>query len=523
MHTADDGPEVRVPVTAGAHDVGVSFVRRHWEPEGVLQPPQRGFARTTNELYLRQSRGGHRHDRRPVLARSRRRTSPSRRSGVRLPSGDGDVCRGARARDDPVDARASRLSPSGDRRRISTRCSTFYRAGSAEGGFEAGIQRGARRILASPSFLFRIEREPANSRLARSYRAQRPRPGVAAVVLPLEQHSGRRAARRGGARHAERRRPCSSSRCAGCSPIRRSQALVDNFASQWLTLGKLAGVVPDVDAYPEFDENLRDAFRQETRLFVGSQLREDRSVARAADRRLHVRERAAGAALPDPERLRQPLPARDVRRRQARRTARSGQHPDGDVVSEPHVAGAARPMAARQRARRAAAAAAARRAGAQGERRRRRSRGRSASRWKRTARTRRARRATCGWIRSGSRSRTSTRSASGAPSSDGIAGRCVGVASRRHDVRGRRRPAPAAGRAIRKTSCARSRRSCWPTRSGAASNRPTCRRSGRSPRRGAGGLPLVVAHLGIVTSTPFTMSTTRGAAIGRRSRPPAAP
>ena len=59
---------------------------------------------------------------------------------------------------------------------------------------------------------------------------------------------------------------------------RRAQALVDNFASQWLTIGKLAGVVPDVDAYPEFDENLREAFRQETRLFIGSQLREDRSV-----------------------------------------------------------------------------------------------------------------------------------------------------------------------------------------------------------------------------------------------------
>ena len=44
----------------------------------------------------------------------------------------------------------------------------------------------------------------------------------------------------------------------------RAKALVDNFAGQWLNLGKLAGVVPDVDAFPEFDENLRDAFRQET-------------------------------------------------------------------------------------------------------------------------------------------------------------------------------------------------------------------------------------------------------------------
>ena len=40
MHTADAHLEVRVPVKAGLHEVGVSFVRRLWEPEGVLQPPQ---------------------------------------------------------------------------------------------------------------------------------------------------------------------------------------------------------------------------------------------------------------------------------------------------------------------------------------------------------------------------------------------------------------------------------------------------------------------------------------------------
>ena len=51
MHTADANLEVRVPVKAGAHEVGVSFVRRFWEPEGVLQPPQTGFGRTTNEYY----------------------------------------------------------------------------------------------------------------------------------------------------------------------------------------------------------------------------------------------------------------------------------------------------------------------------------------------------------------------------------------------------------------------------------------------------------------------------------------
>ena len=51
MHTADADLEVRVPVKAGIHEVGVSFVRRQWEPEGILQPPQIGFGRATNEYY----------------------------------------------------------------------------------------------------------------------------------------------------------------------------------------------------------------------------------------------------------------------------------------------------------------------------------------------------------------------------------------------------------------------------------------------------------------------------------------
>jgi len=58
----------------------------------------------------------------------------------------------------------------------------------------------------------------------------------------------------------------------------RSRALVESFVDQWLQMSKLKGLVPDSDAFPEFDENLRDAMRQETEEFVTSQLREDRSV-----------------------------------------------------------------------------------------------------------------------------------------------------------------------------------------------------------------------------------------------------
>ena len=58
----------------------------------------------------------------------------------------------------------------------------------------------------------------------------------------------------------------------------RSRALVTNFAAQWLHLRKLDAIAPDMRLFPDFDDNLRQAMRQETELFVESVLREDRSA-----------------------------------------------------------------------------------------------------------------------------------------------------------------------------------------------------------------------------------------------------
>ena len=58
----------------------------------------------------------------------------------------------------------------------------------------------------------------------------------------------------------------------------RAQALVDGFALQWLALRTLPSVVPTPELFPEWDDNLREAFRRETELFVASQIRDDRSV-----------------------------------------------------------------------------------------------------------------------------------------------------------------------------------------------------------------------------------------------------
>src|SRR5206468_4780473 len=58
----------------------------------------------------------------------------------------------------------------------------------------------------------------------------------------------------------------------------RSMALVSNFAEQWLYLRNLSSMTPDMRLFPDFDDNLRQAFRQETELFFESIMREDRSV-----------------------------------------------------------------------------------------------------------------------------------------------------------------------------------------------------------------------------------------------------
>jgi cytochrome c5 len=274
MHTADAGLEVRVPVKAGMRDVSVSFVRQYWEPEGVQQPPQRGFARTTNELYFGDPGiesmliGGPYEAKRPNDTPSRRRIF---------------VCRPTNRSSEATCARKilSTLARRAYRRPVRpaevATLMDFYQAARSEGGFEAGIQRGLRRILSAPSFLFRVEHEPANlpaevpyrldalalaSRLSFFLWSSLPDDelldlaarGTLADPVVLERQVRRML-------HDP-----------------RSQALVENFANQWLKLGRLAGVVPDVDEFPDFDENLREALQQETKLFVSSQLREDRSV-----------------------------------------------------------------------------------------------------------------------------------------------------------------------------------------------------------------------------------------------------
>ena len=153
----------------------------------------------------------------------------------------------------------------------------FYRAGSRQHEFEDGIELALTRILISPHFLFRVEGGGVS-----------PPEGAAFPVSDLELASRLSfflwsslpddelidVAAQGGLRapgvlDAQVRRMLADS---------RSEALIDNFVGQWLYLRNIPLLVPDAKRFPDFDQNLREAFVRETELFVGSQLREDRGV-----------------------------------------------------------------------------------------------------------------------------------------------------------------------------------------------------------------------------------------------------
>ena len=143
---------------------------------------------------------------------------------------------------------------------------------------------------------------------------------------------------------------------------RAIDALVGNFAAQWLNLRRVEEVVVDPERYPNYDLSLLQAFQRETELFVGSTIREDRSVAELLNATYtFVNERLArhyGIPGIYGSRFRRVDAAEP---RSARRAARRRRAAGDDVVSGSHVAGAARQVAAEQHLRLARAAASARR------------------------------------------------------------------------------------------------------------------------------------------------------------------
>jgi mono/diheme cytochrome c family protein len=274
MHAADAGLEVSARVPAGVHQIAAFFIDSPWEPEGITQPRQVDFGRGSDEQFDGYAavdtvtiRGPH-NPGGPGDTASRRVVFSCR------PSSKADEGACARRIVETLARRAYRRPPTIEE--IDTLL-TFYRSGSAQGGFEEGIRAAIERMLVSFNFLFRIEGQPVRAAAGRAYQlndldlASRlsfflwssvPDDQVLSLAI------------RGKLSDAaildqQVRRLLADS---------RSRALVDNFAGQWLMMRKAASFQPDLIVYPDFDENLRRAFVKEAQLFVDSQLRADNSV-----------------------------------------------------------------------------------------------------------------------------------------------------------------------------------------------------------------------------------------------------
>ena len=275
-----DAREVRVRVGAGPHRVGAAFLRKTAaEQERTRKLYRRPF---TGEGSGGDSRYQPYLDRvtitGPFESRGARPAvdTPSRARIFVCEPGDGDASAAACAAE--IMANLARRA---FRRPVTAedvdRLLAFYEQGAAGGGFDAGIELALRRLLVSPEFLFRIVEDPPDLP-----------PGAAYALSDLEMASRLSfflwssipddalldAAVRGALRdpaglEAQARRMLDDP---------RAEALVTNFAGQWLSLRNAAAVQPDEDLFPDFGEDLRQGFRRETELLFDAVLREDRSV-----------------------------------------------------------------------------------------------------------------------------------------------------------------------------------------------------------------------------------------------------
>jgi hypothetical protein len=281
--------EVRMPVRAGMRTVGATFQRESVKPEMAAPLPLRGATPPpppVGQLDLRLdgvrlkmfSAPGGRVDRLII-------------AGPYNPTGRGDTpsrerifaCHPTTAAEEDPCARTilTKLAGRAFRRPVTDGdikpLLAFYRSGRTEGDFDHGIEKALRAMLVSPSFLFRIERDPAGSA-----------PGSVARLSDYELASRLSFFLWSSIPDDELLNLATKGALKDPAVLRnqirrmlddpRSEALVSNFAGQWLYLRNLETAKPDPDVFTDYDEGMRDAFEKETELFFADVLREDRSV-----------------------------------------------------------------------------------------------------------------------------------------------------------------------------------------------------------------------------------------------------
>jgi hypothetical protein len=280
---ADDEWWVRVPVQAGERDVVVTFIAKTAaldEPARLpfLRPYPAGvnIPETRTGAYLRSVEISGPH---PIEATAVADTAASRANVLvcapetRSGAAPGDAACAAQI--------LGRLARRAHRRPVTDAdlepLLHFYDEGRRDGGFDAGIQLALKRLLVSPEFLFRVERDPEGLPAGTPYELD---PFELASRLsfflwssiPDEELLD-------AAEHGRLASDAELARQVGrmlADP--RAEAFVENFAGQWLFLRNLEAIVPVQSTFPDFDDTLRESLRRETELFFASIVHEDSSA-----------------------------------------------------------------------------------------------------------------------------------------------------------------------------------------------------------------------------------------------------
>ena len=269
----DDHLKFRMSVNAGPHNLGITFLKNPSSLQETLRQPYNSHFNS------------HRHPRiSPAVFQvsitgpydsTEAGDSPSRKkifTATPTSAADEEAC--AKKILSPIMRRAYRRPITDE---DLARPLKFFREARTGGGFDAGIEAALSAILVSREFLFRVEQEPnatppggvyqvsdieLASRLSYFLWSSIPDDELLAV-----------------AERGELSKPdVLEKQTQRLLSDPRSESLVYNFASQWLHLRNLESITPDGRLFPDFDDNLRQAMRQETEMLFSEIFHENRSV-----------------------------------------------------------------------------------------------------------------------------------------------------------------------------------------------------------------------------------------------------
>lgn len=269
----DEHLQLRLSVKAGPHDLGVTFVKMPTSVIETLRQPYNSHFNT------------HRHPRispaiyqvsilGPLDAKGPGDSPSRRRVMIARPSSPGEE-------ESCATKILAALLHRAYRRPVTDqdieRVLRVYRTARPDGSFDQAIEAALSAVLVSREFLFRVEQEPAGIAPATPYR-------ISDLALAsrlsfflwssIPDDELLEVAERGKLHEPEQLLRQTRRMLADA----RSQSLVSNFAGQWLHLRNLDSITPDGRLFPDFDDNLRQAFRRETELCLSEVIRDDRSI-----------------------------------------------------------------------------------------------------------------------------------------------------------------------------------------------------------------------------------------------------